>query len=60
MLRHWSAAGLPPAVLSRSALAVPSRSSGRRALAAAVDHITITPAGGKHWNPDRITITWRT
>jgi hypothetical protein len=33
---------------------------GRRALAAAADHMTIAPAAGRHWNPDRITITWRT
>jgi hypothetical protein len=32
----------------------------RRALTAAVaDHIIVSPAGGKQWNPDRFAITWR-
>jgi hypothetical protein len=32
----------------------------RRALAAAVaDHITVSPARTRHWNPDRVKITWR-
>jgi site-specific DNA recombinase len=36
-----------------------SNGARRAVITAAADHITVTTAGTKQWNPDRITITWR-